>query len=222
MTIIVLSLGGSIFYPNKLDSNYLRKFAKIIQKLAKKGFKFVIVTGGGKPARIAIGKVKSKSKKAKDWEGIHATRENAKTVAKYVKGVFAEKFNDIPKLIKKNKVVIAGGFKPGMTSDGDAAEIARLLKDKILFNLTNVDGLYDKDPNKYKTASIIPKISSKDFLKIMKKIGYKAGEHFILDLTAAIIAHKSKMKVYILNGRKLQNFENCILNKSFKGTLISS
>ena len=43
---IVISLGGSVIVPDKIDVNFLEKFKKIINKI-KKGNKIVIVTGGG-------------------------------------------------------------------------------------------------------------------------------------------------------------------------------
>jgi len=48
--IIVLSLGGSIIIPDKINTRILREFKKIILKNTKK-YRFIIVCGGGKTAR---------------------------------------------------------------------------------------------------------------------------------------------------------------------------
>ena len=50
---IVISLGGSVIIPNKVDLEYLEKFKQFILKL-KKNHKIIIVTGGGKTARNYI------------------------------------------------------------------------------------------------------------------------------------------------------------------------
>ena len=107
-----------------------------------------------------------------------------------------------------------------MTSDSNAAQIASYTKAKYFINLTNVNGLYDKDPNKYKNAKLISNITFKNFLLTVNKIKYEAGQHFVLDQTAAEIIDNKKIKTVIINGKNLNNLNNFILNKGFIGTLI--
>jgi uridylate kinase len=224
MKIVVMSLGGSLIAPDKIDTAYLARFSKFISSLVKKDYKFVIVTGGGRISRDymdSLRKIRC-SENEVSFAGIKVTRLNAFIASKYLKtkAKVPENIGEIKSLIRNNKVVVCGGFKPGMTSDGDAAEIAKMLKTKILFNLTNVEGLFDKDPRKFSNAKLIRKISSSDFLKIMMKIGHKAGQHFVLDLNAAEICFRNKIKVFILNGKSLNNFAGCMRGKPFKGTEI--
>ena len=47
----VISLGGSLIVPDKIDVNFLKRFRDVIGKYAKKGFRFAIICGGGKTAR---------------------------------------------------------------------------------------------------------------------------------------------------------------------------
>jgi len=78
--IIVISLGGSLIVPKKIDWKFLKKFRKLIVKEIKKGKRFVIITGGGYAAREyiqAAGKTAPITKDDQDWLGIHATRMNA-------------------------------------------------------------------------------------------------------------------------------------------------
>ncbi len=42
MKTIIISLGGSIIIPDKIDVEFLKKFKKIIYEFVDKGFKFVI------------------------------------------------------------------------------------------------------------------------------------------------------------------------------------
>ena len=223
MKTFVISLGGSLVVPDKVDTNYLKKFSTILNSLTKKNYRFIIVTGGGSVARKYIDALRKNKgdELVCSYAGIAVTKLNALLTANYLKtkSPVPNKLEEIKSLIKKHKIVVVGGFKPFMTSDGDAADIAKLLKAKALINLTNIDGLYDKDP-KLKNAKLIPQISLKDFLVIMNKIGHKAGQHFVLDLEAARVCYKNKIQVCILDGKKLSNFKNCLENKAFKGTVI--
>ena len=44
--MLVISLGGSLIVPNKVDYKFLSKFKKLILKYSRRN-KIVIVTGGG-------------------------------------------------------------------------------------------------------------------------------------------------------------------------------
>ena len=46
--IIVISLGGSLIVPEKIDTDFLRDFKSLIISHVKQNKKFVIITGGGK------------------------------------------------------------------------------------------------------------------------------------------------------------------------------
>ncbi len=223
--VIVFSLGGSLIVPDNVDYLYLHKFEYFIKNLLK-NYKIVIVTGGGKTARTYI--------KALDHEklgdpfvslvGIMSTKLNARLVAGFfnLKNEIPDSLVDVKKQLNKNNIVVCGalGFQPKMTSDGDAAQISEYLKAKLFVNLTNVDGLYDKNPLKYKTAKLTTQLDYKSFLQIVNKIKYEAGQHFILDQAAAKIITKAKIKTLIINGNKLENINYYLNNKKFLGTLI--
>src|SRR3989344_2772574 len=75
---VVVSLGGSIMYPEHIDHEFLRKFRSFIMRFAKNR-RFVIVAGGGRLSRLyqeAASKVTKVTDEDKDWLGIHATRSN--------------------------------------------------------------------------------------------------------------------------------------------------
>jgi uridylate kinase len=110
-------------------------------------------------------------------------------------------------------------MQPNMTSDGNAAEVAELIKADCLINMTNVSGLYDKNPKLYKTAKFIPSISFKEFMKIVNKIKFKAGQHFVLDQSAAKIISRNKIKTYIVDNN-LKNLNKLLNDKKFVGTII--
>ena len=220
MKTLVISLGGSLIIPDKVDYKFLNKFKSIINKHKRK-YKFIIVTGGGKTARTYIEAVRKEklSTKYESIVGILSTKINARLVA----GLFNIK--NIPETLnalkkQKGNPIICGalGSRPGMTSDANAAELAKLYNATFI-NMTNVKGLYDKDPNKYKTAKFISEISYKDFNKIIKQIKYKAGQHFVLDQVSAKIIMQHKVPTIILKGNK--QLENLLSNKKYQGTTIS-
>ena len=51
--VIIISLGGSLIAPDKVDYEFLEKFKKVLEKNKRK-YKFVVVCGGGKTARTYI------------------------------------------------------------------------------------------------------------------------------------------------------------------------
>ena len=97
-------------------------------------------------------------------------------------------------------------------------QIINLFKSPFI-NLTNVSGLYDKNPKKYKDAKFIPCISWKDFHKMASKEKFKPGQHFILDQTASEIIMKGKVPTYLL-GKDLRQLGAVLQDKDFKGTII--
>jgi uridylate kinase len=222
---IVLSLGGSLIVPEEVDVKFLRQFKKIILKSTNK-YKFIIVCGGGSTARKYISALKENGieEKLQSLSGISATRMNARFM-NYFFNINPEE--GIPhttkllkKYIKKQDVVFCGAleYKPEQTSDSTAAEIARKFN-TMFINLSNVAGLYDKNPAENKNAKFIPKISWKDFYKMAHRQKFKPGQHFILDQTASEIIMKHKITTYLL-GKNLKELENVLKNKKFKGTTI--
>jgi len=225
--VIVISLGGSIIIPDKIDVKFLKEFKRTIKKNTKK-YKFVIVCGGGSIARKYISALKEEkiSEKFQSFSGISATRMNARFMSHFFnqdpnKGI-PMKMKEVKKYLEKQDIVFCGAleYKPEQTSDSTSAEIAENLK-TIFINLTVVPNLYDKNPKEFKNAKVIPEITWNKFNKMANKIKFKPGQHFILDQTAAKIILKSKIKTYIL-GKDLRNLDNVLNGKKFKGTIISN
>jgi uridylate kinase len=225
--VVVLSLGGSLIVPEEVDVKFLRQFKKTILKNTNK-YKFVIVCGGGSTARKYISALREVgiNEKLQSLSGISATRMNARFM-NYFFNINPEE--GIPhttkllrKYIKKDNLVFCGAleYKPDQTSDSTAAGIARKFN-AIFINLSNVAGLYDKNPAEYKNARFIPKISWADFYKMAHKQKFKPGQHFILDQTASAIIKRHRIKTYLL-GKNLKELENVLKNRRFKGTIIEN
>lgn len=223
----IISVGGSIIIPKTgFDINFLKKFRALILKQVKKGDKFILVIGGGATCRVyqdALDKVVKTNNTDLDWMGIHTTIFNAQFVRLLFKDVaYAEVVIDPTKKIKTNKsVLVASGWKPGCSSDKDAVLLAQTYGAKEVINLSNIEYVYDKDPNKYKTAKKIEEINWKDFRKNV--VGYKwvPGKNVPFDPIASGLAEKLKLKVSILKGTNLPEVEKVISGKKFKGTVIT-
>ena len=225
--VIVLSLGGSLIIPNEINIPFLKEFKRIILKNTDK-HKFVIVCGGGNIARKYINALKKVGMKEtfQSFAGISATRMNARFMSYFFNqnqeiGI-PHKMKELKKYVKKFDVVFCGAleYKPNQTSDSTSAEIAKKFK-TIFINLTDVTGLHDKNPKEYKDAKFIPKISWKNFNKLVNKIKFKPGQHFVLDQTASKIIMKNKIITYIL-GKDMAQLDNLLKNKKFKGTIIGN
>ena len=201
--VIVLSLGGSQIIPNDINLSYLNKLKKILKKHTKK-YKFIIVCGGGSVARKYISALKKTgiSEKLQSLAGISATRINARFMNYFFnidpKFGIPHTHKTLRKYVKKQNITFCGAleYKPNQTSDSTAAEIAKEFKADFI-NITNIKGLYNKNPKEFKNAKFIPKITWKDFDKMANKTRFKPGQHFVLDQTASKIILKYKIITYI-------------------------
>ncbi len=224
--IIVLSLGGSLIVPDKIDYKFLEKFKKILIKNSKK-YRFAVVCGGGAVARNYISALKAEGKKEHELAlaGIRATRMNSEFMMQlfgkeYSNESLPKDMKQVSNDLKKKPVSFCGALRYASeeTSDGTAAKLANYLKSDFI-NLTNVQGLYTEDPRKNKKAKFIRYESWEKFEKRALSIAFHAGQHFVLDQQAARLIKKHRIKTYIL-GRNLKNLDNLLRDKKFTGTTI--
>lgn len=220
---VVISVGGSVIVPDRPDYNFLMKFKKSVKRLSKK-HKIVLVCGGGRVARdyIFVLEKQGATEYVRDLVGIECTRLNARLVSSFF-GFTNKEIPDtlerVSDMLSKYRVVVCGGLGAGRTSDGTAASIADYIGADLFVNMTNVNGLYDKDPKEYKDAKFIKKISYRDFSYIMSRVKEKPGQHFILDSYATAIISSQKIKTIIVRG--IENLGGAIEGKKFIGTVIS-
>lgn len=221
---IIISLGGSLIVPDKIDWKFLKSFKNLILKHLKTK-RFIIITGGGSLARNyinAAGNISNITPEDKDWLGIHATRINAHLL----RTIFKEKAypriikNPNEKFISNEDIILAAGYRPGCSTDYDAVLLAKNLKANAIINLTNINYVYKKDPKKFKNQKPIKKISWDEFQKIVGT-KWKAGMNVPFDPIATKQARKLKLTIYMLNGKKINNLNNLLNKKKFIGTAIS-
>ena len=222
----VISLGGSIIVPKEIDTDFLKKFKKLIVDFVKKGHRAVIVTGGGYTCRwynAAAEKVnKDVANEDLDWIGIKSTKVNAELVrAIFGDLAYEEVIDDPTKPIKTDKQIIIGsGWKPGFSSDMDAVYLAINFKMDAVINLSNIDFVYDKDPSKFDDAKPLEKMTWEEMKAI---VGDKwiPGSNLPFDPVATKLAADNGIKVVIAKGTDLDNLKKILEESDYKGTTIS-
>ena len=222
MQSIVISIGGSVLISDDVKASYFEKLSNLLNEI-KKEYKIYIIVGGGKTARryIKLGRKLNLSEKSLDEIGIQATRINARFLTMNLKDSNQKipTSTDSAKKINK-KIVIMGGTTPGHSTDMVGAELAYKVSAVKYIIATNVDGIYTKDPNKYKDAKKILEISIKDLIKKYGTDWKTAGKNIVIDGPALDIIYKKNIPTFVLNGNKLSEINNVIENKKFNGTII--
>ena len=224
----VLSLGGSLLVPNGgIDTVFLGQFYEFIkQQVSDHNRRFFITVGGGsitrhyQQAARAVRKHDLSDTDA-DWLGVHATRLNAQLM----RAVFQDLAD--PRVIKhyeiilkiQSPVAIAAGWKPGWSTDYCAVTLCQDYGLTQVINMTNVDKVYTKDPNKYDDAKEISEISWDDY-RAMVGDTWKPGMNAPFDPIASKLAQDLHVNVKILNGKNLSNLANALDGKTFIGTTI--
>ena len=227
----VLSLGGSLIIPNGgFDVEFLTSFNRFIRKKINEGMRFFITCGGGATARNYIQAAtdvigKDLKDMDKDWLGIHSTRLNAhliKTIFRDLAYTYMIKHYDlIDKSAKESPLVIAGGWKPGWSTDFCATLLAEDYQIPTVINLSNIDKVYDKDPKQFSDAKPIDRMSWDDIIAIVGDT-WTPGLNAPFDPIAAAKAKEIGLKVVIVNGKNLDNLDGVLNNRSFVGTVIEN
>lgn len=222
---VVVSLGGSLIAPDRVDADYVKTFAELLKNEVSEGKSFAIIAGGGRIARDyrdALVGTGVTDPDILDWMGIAATRYNAELIRLSL-GDIAEPaiFLDPRSLTLTGKaVIVGGGFTPGHSSDGSAVTLAKTLGATKLINLSNIDYVYTADPRTNPEATKIEKSSWVDFRKLLPT-EWNPGINAPFDPVAAKMAEELGLEVAVMNGKDLVNLKNYLDDKEFKGTVIS-
>ena len=222
---IVAAIGGSILI-QEFDSKKFKEYAEILKSISEDNELFVVV-GGGKPAREYIKVVRDLNcGEAKcDDIGIEVTRINAKLLLSALEDVAYQKvphnFQEALEYSATGKIVVMGGTEPAHSTDAVAAILAEYVKADILVNLTSVDGMYTKDPNKFNDAELISEITASDMMEFIKGNDVKAGTYEFFDMTAIQMIKRSSLETVICNGNKHENLKKAINGEKIGTRVIS-
>jgi uridylate kinase len=230
---VLLKLSGEIFggkLKYGLDPEIIDSIAKEIQKVREKGVQIAVVVGGGNIFRGMTGFSAGMDRATGDYMGMLATVINALALQDALErmGVYARVQTAIEmrqiaepfirrraiRHMEKGRIIIlaAGTGNPYFSTDTTAALRAAELDAEVIIKATKVDGVYDKDPMKFKNAKKYYKLS---YLEILNK-GLK-----VIDSTAASLCMDNKIPIIVLNLLKTGNVEKAVLGKQV-GTLVTS
>ncbi len=224
---IIISIGGSLLVPNGgVNEVFLKKLNIFIREQVARGKRFFLVAGGGRIARHYRDAGKSvigtMSDEDLDWLGIHTTRLNAHLLRTVFQDIAHPRIiENYDKKLKdwKESVVVGAGWKPGWSTDYDAVILARDYGANLIINMSNIDWVYDKDPNKYKDAKPITKMTWEEMEKLVGNT-WSPGINAPLDPIASQLARKLNLTVIVVNGESFSNLRKVVEGDDFKGTVI--
>lgn len=221
---IIISVGGSLIIPDKIDLVFLSGFVSLVQDCIKEGYTFTLFTGGGGMCREynkAAEHFRPLTTEEKDWLGISITKVNAQLL----KTIFGDLAHDTivtdPTIVVETAkpIIIGSGWKPGWSTDNDAVLWAHQRGTKKIINISNIDFVYTKDPRTNSDAQKIEKTTWQEYRALIPAT-WEAGLHSPFDPIASLSAQENNIEVHILNGTNLPELKNAILGEPFLGTII--
>ncbi|MBI4090220.1 MAG: UMP kinase [Candidatus Kerfeldbacteria bacterium] len=217
---IVISLGGSVMVPNRIDTVFLRRFAAFVRWLAKSR-RVIVVAGGGATARAYLESARQigvRLPTALHWIGVRACQLNAELLRAAL-GIARPVLMDPEAVaLSQARITVAAPPQAGGTSDFRTVIIARRVYAKAVFNITNVDGVYTADPGRYRRAKRLAKLSWSDYRKMFGST-VRPGAHFPFDPVAARAAAAAKLEVMVLS-KNIRNLQKATAGRVFRGTRI--
>lgn len=230
---VLLKLSGEQLagkYDGGIDPNLATWLAKETKKVTDSGTQVVIMVGGGnfvRGAQIAGHGIK---RVTGDHIGMLGTMMNALALTdifehndvktRCLSNIFAEQVAEpfvhrlaFKHLEKGRVVIVAGGIgRPYLTTDTAAVSLALELDCQVVMKATKVDGVYDKDPEKFEGAVKIGKIS---FQRAVEDNSIK-----VMDKAAMGLAMEYNLPILIFNAMEQDNILKASLREDI-GTLIS-
>ena len=223
MKTIVIKLSGKIF--GMENTKTLKDYARFLALYSKR-YRLVVVAGGGKIARHYITHARSSGadESSLDQLGIDVSRLNAQLLIYALKNKAyphpPTTLHEIKNAVDGKQIVVTGGLHPGQSTNGTAALIAEKISASEFINATDVDGVYDLDPNKYPKAKKFSRINIKDLKNILIHEDSMAGGYDLMDIVALKIIERSQIKTRIVKA-DLKILEKVITGKSTSGTIIT-
>jgi len=198
---IVIKLSGKIFAMDNVK--VLKDHAECLIKISKI-CQPIVVAGGGNIARHYISHARSSGadESTLDELGIEVSRLNAKLL---IYALQNKAYSYPPVTLQEVRhaaddglIVVTGGLHPGQSTNGTAALIAEKVQAEQFLNATDVDGVYDMDPNKFKKAKKFKQIELKNLKNMLVHEDSIAGGYDLMDIVALKIIERSKIKTRIL------------------------
>jgi uridylate kinase len=199
---IVIKLSGSIF---SQDTNHdsIKDYAQMFIDISN-NIQPIVIAGGGKIARHYIDLARSLGSDEANLDiiGIEVSRLNAKLL---IAALGDQAYSQVPKNLEEvaiavasGKIVIAGGLHPGQSTNATSALIAETSKASGFVNSTDVDGIYDSDPNVNPNARLFKEITVNECMEILRAERTVAGTYDLMDIIALKVIERSKIPTRVI------------------------
>lgn len=229
---ILLKIGGESLMGDReygISPEAAMLVANQIKVIHQMGVQIAIVIGGGNIFRGVAGSKNGIERATADYIGMLATVMNGLALQDSLEkaGVPTRLQTAITmravaeplirrkalRHMEKGRVVIlgAGTGSPYVTTDTGASLRALELNCEIILKATKVDGVYDKDPLKYKDAKRFPRMN---FVEAIKNENIN-----VMDSTALSMCMDNNMPIYVFNLFEEGNLKRVIMGDDI-GTLV--
>lgn len=226
---ILLKLSGEALAGDRkfgLDYSVINDICASIKKCVDIGVEIAIVVGGGNFWRGRTSGAMDRTRA--DHMGMLATTMNALAVADVLENLgvivrvqtaismqqVAEPYirNRAMRHMQKGRVVIfgCGTGNPFFSTDTASALRAAEIEADIFFKATMVDGVYNKDPNKFDDAVKYNTLTFNDIL--VKDLA-------VMDSTAATLCKDNNIPILVFNLNRPDNIYDAVLGSNI-GTLV--
>ena len=228
---IILKLSGEALAGEKhfgLDYDVIRNICESIKKCVDVGAQVGIVVGGGNFIR---GRMSGSLDRVRaDHMGMLATAINALALSDMLESMgvetrvqtainmqqVAEPYirNRALRHLEKGRVVIfgCGTGNPMFSTDSAAALRGAEIDAEILMKATLVDGVYDKDPNKFDDAK---RYDTLTFSQVLN------DNLAVMDMAAAAMCNENKLPMLVFDLSRPDNILDAVLGKQV-GTVITA
>ncbi len=209
---ILLKLSGEALLGSQeygIDPVVLKQYAQEVKSVVDAGVQVAIVIGGGNIFRGVQGAQGGVVDRATgDYMGMLATMMNAMAiqgsfekegmVTRLLSAIKMEQISEpfirrrAMRHLEKGRVVIfgAGTGNPYFTTDTAASLRAVEIEADIVIKGTRVDGIYDKDPEKYPDAKRFEEITYKQVFDLNLNV---------MDMTAFTLCHENKKEIVVFD-----------------------
>jgi uridylate kinase len=230
---ILLKLSGEALAGDKghgISLEVLNTISSEVKELIEMGVEVAIVIGGGNIHRGVAGATVGMDRTTSDHMGMLATVINSLALSDSMErnGIntrvltaidmqeIAEPYirrRAVRHLEKKRVVIFAAGTgNPYFTTDTAAALRANEIDANVIMKATKVDGIYDKDPMKFKDAVKIDKIK---FIDVLTK-GIA-----VMDSTAISLCMDNEIDILVFNMFEKGNIKKAVMGDN-TGTIVTN
>lgn len=215
---VLLKLSGEALAADKgfgIDTTTIERISNEIEEVHKLGVEIALVIGGGNIFRGIAGTAQGMDRSASDSMGMLATVINSLAMQDHLerRGMFTRVMSAIEmnqlaepyirrravRHLEKKRIVIfaAGTGNPYFTTDTAASLRAMEVNADIIMKATRVDGVYDDDPLKNKSATMFEEL---DYLEVLQR-GLK-----VMDSTAISLCMDHSLPILVFNLNRQGNF----------------